>query len=127
MNNVTKELIHIFKDTDNLDWMNYKITRSNSLTYHHIQKKSNGGEKTFENGALLTRKAHTYLHVIEGKETVIYNAINGLLKLINLQGFPPTEDQRRLMNYLMDMFYVMHEKDGTIRGKSYVRKEYKKI
>ena len=36
-------MIKLYKPLD-LDWMNYRVTRSNPITFHHIVKKENGGE-----------------------------------------------------------------------------------
>ena len=47
----------------------HKIKRSNTkkkcknpLTYHHIIEKSNGGETTVNNGAILCRKCHDWFN-----------------------------------------------------------------
>ena len=41
-------------NTYNKDWMGFKITEENPLTYHRIIKEEDGGNKTIDNGALLT-------------------------------------------------------------------------
>ena len=50
------------------DWMRFKITEDNPLTYHHIKKKAEGGDWSVSNGAPLTREAQSYLHYIEQKD-----------------------------------------------------------
>ena len=80
MNDVTVEMIKIY-GTYKFDWMNFKICRDD-LTYHHIVKKENGGKLTIENGALLTKRAHEYLHSIERLDVDLYERINNVLKEI---------------------------------------------
>ena len=90
------------------DWMRFKITEDNPLTYHHIKKKAEGGDWSVSNGAPLTREAQSYLHYIEQKDIRTYNEINKVLKEINEQGFGPTEKQRKKIEYLMIRFEITH-------------------
>lgn len=53
-----------FYNMPNIDWLNYKVTENNQLTFHHIIKKCDGGKKELSNCALLTNYAHRYLHII---------------------------------------------------------------
>lgn len=123
MDFVTRELITIYKPMS-LDWLNFKITRENPITYHHIDKREHGGKKTIDNGALLTRTSHQYLHLIESKEDKLYYAINQLLKLINKQKTPPTQEQRQMMDFLLDEFYKEHCKDKNAKGKPLIKDKY---
>ena len=50
---------------DGIDWMNFVLTRKNPYTFHHIVSKSDGGEDVVSNGAILTRRAHDLLHILE--------------------------------------------------------------
>jgi hypothetical protein len=125
MDFVTRELIIIYKPLD-LDWLNFKITRENPITYHHIDKREFGGKKTIDNGALLTRTSHQYLHLIESKEDKLYYAINQLLKLINKQKTPPTQEQRQIMDFLLDEFYKAHEHDKNAKGEPLIKEKYLK-
>lgn len=125
MDFVTRELITIYKPLD-LDWLNFKITRENPITYHHIDKREFGGKKTIDNGALLTRTSHQYLHLIESKEDKLYYAINQLLKLINKQKTPPTQEQRQIMDFLLDEFYKEHYNDKNAKGKPLIKDKYLK-
>ncbi len=47
------------------DWMGYKITQKNYVSYHHILEKRNGGIESVDNGAILSRTSHKLLHKIE--------------------------------------------------------------
>lgn len=88
--------------------MRFKITEENPLTYHHLKKKSEGGDWSVSNGAPLTREAQCYLHYIEQKDIRTYNEINDILKEINLQGFGPTEKQAKKIELLMIRFEITH-------------------
>ena len=90
------------------DWMRFKITEDNPLTYHHLKKKEHGGDLSVENGAPLTREAQCYLHYIEQKDVRTYNKINDILKEINAQGFGPTAKQKKKIELFMIRFEVTH-------------------
>lgn len=126
MKEVTRELIRIYKPLDNLDWLNYRITKQNPLTYHHIVKREHGGLMTLENGALLTVIGHRYLHIIECKDYQIYMAISKMLELINKQKHAPTQEQREIMEYLLNEFYNLHKKDKIAKGKTLIKHDYLK-
>lgn len=102
----------------NFDWMHYRITRINPMTYHHIVKRENGGKETFKNGALLTLFAQQYLHLIELYDLEIYNRINSVLREINRQGHCPTKEQeesieRELINFEQRYFYELRRRKGV--------------
>ena len=48
MDNIKKQMLQIYKPLSNLDWMNYKIIKKD-ITFHHIEKRSDGGKRTIEN------------------------------------------------------------------------------
>ena len=106
MNDVTVEMIKIY-GTYKFDWMNYKICKDD-LTYHHIIKKENGGKLTIENGALLTKRAHEYLHSIERLDVDLYERINNVLKEINDQKKSPSTNQREKINLLLLEFEIKY-------------------
>lgn len=104
MNDVKLEMIKIYK-TYEYDWMNFKII-DEELTYHHIIKEENGGKVSLDNGALLTKRAHEYLHMIERMDLEIYEKINDILKDINTQKHEPNYRQREKINLLMLQFEI---------------------
>lgn len=65
------ELIAIYKPNGR-DWMDFQITKKNPYSYHHIKKKSDGGQMSFENGAILSKKSQMLLHWLEVKYPLIY-------------------------------------------------------
>lgn len=123
MKEVTKELIKIYRPIG-LDWMNYRVTRQNPVTYHHIIKKENGGLYTLDNGALLTTTGHQYLHIIECKEIKLYDMLNKMFEIINRQRTAPTEEQREIIEYLLNEFYTLHKNDKNSKGKTLIKYDF---
>lgn len=99
MNDIKVRMINIYKTYD-FDWMNYVIVNE-ELTYHHIVKEECGGKLSLDNGALLTSRAHEYLHLIERTDIVIYDRINQILKDINTQKHAPNYRQRKKIDLLL--------------------------
>jgi hypothetical protein len=124
MNKITKEMLHIYKPISNLDWMNYKLVR-NQLTFHHIEKRENGGKKDISNGALLMPTPHQYLHLIECKDIKTYIALNKIFKVINSQLSEPNQEQREIIEYLLQDFEYHHRNDKNSKGKTLIQKKYK--
>ena len=124
MKGITKEMLQIYKPYSNADWLNYKLIKSD-VTFHHIQKRENGGKRIIENGALLMPVSHQYLHLIEYKNEEIYNILNKIFKLVNEQKHEPTTEQRRLVETILQEFEMMYEKDKNSKGKILIQKKYK--
>lgn len=100
MKQVLKLLISKYAITE-FDWMNFRITKENPLTFHHLKKKATGGEETLDNGAPLTKYAQEYLHLIESYNFKIYRRLNRVLTDINNQGFAPTSNQEKKIELLL--------------------------
>lgn len=105
--------------------MNYRIVRKSELTYHHIQKRCDGGKETIWNGALLLPLSHNYLHIIESRELKIYIAINEIFRFVNNQRKEPTIEQREIIEYLLRDFESKHEFDKTSKNKILIKEEYR--
>lgn len=105
---VLEDMKRIFGHT-RTDWMGFKVTKHNKLTYHHINEKRNGGEESVSNGALLTRKAHTYLHMLETLNPELYEEYNYYFRIINDMRRKPTSEIMEIMYYkqkeLIDIIY----------------------
>ncbi|MBO7712762.1 MAG: hypothetical protein J6S85_04280 [Methanobrevibacter sp.] len=125
MDKITKEMLHIYKPFSQLDWMNYKLVRS-QITFHHIEKKEEGGKRELSNGALLMPTPHQYLHLIECKDIKTYIALNKVFKIINSQLSEPNKDQREIIEYLLQDFEYKHRNDKNSKGKTLIKKEYKR-
>lgn len=118
-------MIKIYKPMGR-DWLNYKITQSNKLTFHHIVKKCDGGKADIDNGALLTEIGHQYIHLIECRDRDTYITLNKLFKIINEQQTAPTEEQRRIIEYLLQEFEREHKNDKNSKGKLLIKDIYKR-
>lgn len=70
---------------------NYK---KNTLTVHHIEKVSCGGETSLSNAALLTKKAHRILHMCEYKDYILYSDINDFFRRIVEKSKPLDEEMK---------------------------------
>jgi len=49
------------------------------LTYHHLEKREYGGQQTIENGAVLLREMHQWLHAMEMYYPDIFDLVNDCL------------------------------------------------
>ena len=119
-------MLKVYKPISGMDWMNYKIVRKSDMTAHHIQKKEHNGQLIIPNIALLLPHSHQYLHLIEYKDFDTYVAINKLFKYINQQKTEPTEEQRMIMEYLLESFEADHRWDKGSKGKLMIKREYLK-
>lgn len=123
MGQLTKDMLQIYKPYSNLDWMNYKLVKKD-VTYHHILKRSDGGKRTIENGALLMPVAHQYLHLIEFRDYDTYTALNKIFSFVNQQGYEPTTEQRQIIEYLLSEFEKVHKWDKGSKGKLLIQRKY---
>ena len=95
------------------DWLNYKITKDNPLTIHHIIKKEDGGKNTIDNTVPLTKRSHNYLHIIEVWNKYIYDDINIVLKDILKKGL--RKKHQKKIEKLMLLFEDNHSRN-VIKG-----------
>lgn len=121
MKNITREMIKIY-NLDKLCFMGYTLDRTAS--YHHIIKREHGGKETIENGAVLNKNAHEYLHIIEYKDYDTFIAINKILKIINNQRDKPTKEQLQIISKLLSMFEEEHRYDKTSKNKRLIKHQY---
>lgn len=125
MKAVTREMLKIYKPLSNMDWMNYRIVNKQDLTFHHIQKREDNGRETIENGALILKHSHQYLHLIEYKDTNTYDAINKIFKYINQQRHEPTREQREIIEFMLREFESVHRWDKNSKGKLLIKHKYR--
>ena len=123
MDRVRKEMLEIYKPISNLDWLNYRLVRS-EVTFHHIQKHADKGKRVVENGALLMPVAHQYLHLIEYKDLDMYVEINRIFRLVNEQRFEPTYEQRELLECLLEEFEYKYRWEKSNKGGLLLQKKY---
>ena len=101
---VVNEMIEIYQPLGR-DWMGYKMTNSNPYTYHHITEKRNGGGVTVDNGALLTKTAHSDLNLLDLYCPEAYEEYQALFRYINESKSPITEELYEYIEELaLDIF-----------------------
>ena len=100
-----KKMIRIYKP-NGLDWMNFALSRRNPYTFHHIVSRSNGGGDDIQNGAILTRKAHDLLHILEYVCPLAYLDLEELFIEINISKKTPDGDIiKKIDNILHSVFF----------------------
>ena len=125
LKNITREMLRIYKPVSGLDWMNYKIVKKD-MTAHHIIKRENGGLLKRDNIAPLMDVSHRYLHLIECKDIETYVVLNKIFKMVNTQGFEPTQGQRQMIEYILREFETFHKQDRNSKGKILIKEEFLK-
>lgn len=75
-----------------VDWMGFNIDESNPLTFHHIRKKSEGGGNNLNNGALIGKKSHRYLNILEVYQPELHNEWNLFFSIVNESKRPLNEE-----------------------------------
>lgn len=83
-----------------VDWMGFKIDESNPLTFHHIHKKSEGGGTKLENGALIGKKSHRYLNILEVYRPELHDEWNVFFATVNESRRPMNEELKEWMRAL---------------------------
>lgn len=109
-----------------IDFMGYKLQKGEKFTYHHIVKREHGGGKNLKNGAILTKQAHRYLHIVECKDYGTYLAINKVLKLINESKEPPREEYLALIDKLLTDFETSFKSSKNAKNEPIVKEKYKR-
>ena len=107
-----------------IDFAGYKVSKDNPYTYHHLIKRCHGGKEMIENGAILTKNAHEYLHIVETRALELYVYINNVLKQINEQGHEPLLRQILAIDYLLKLFEKDHINDVSSKNKRLIKSEY---
>lgn len=107
-----------------IDWMGYKVSKDNPYTFHHLKKRCNNGKEEVKNGAILTKVAHQYLHIVESRDLELFTYINNVLKQVNEQGFASLERQLLAIDSLLKQFEKEHRWDRSSKGKVLIKTEY---
>jgi len=120
---IVKLMIDIY-NLDGIDFMGYTVSKDNPYTFHHLIKRCHGGKETIENGAILTKDAHEYLHLIETRDLKLYEYINNVLMQINEQCFEPLRRQLLAIDFLLKLFEEQHSEDLTCKKELIIKKKY---
>ena len=94
---------------DGVDWMNFRLSRDNPYTLHHIKEKRNGGSNSLDNLAILTKTAHKLLNVLDKKCPDAYNDLQQVFMKINASGAPPTEVIINEIDNILYKVLISHE------------------
>ena len=106
-----------------IDFMGYKVLDPSLLSFHHlIVPKKLGGKEIYDNGALLMRYSHDYLHIIEETDRRIYNAIKEEMIKENLQHEVRLENIIAINEWL-NLFEEVHIEDTTKDGRHLLIKD----
>ena len=116
-------MLKIYKPYSSLDWMNYKLVKKD-VTFHHIQKRCDGGRLEINNGGLLMPNSHAYLHLIEFLDLDTYLLLNEIFKDVNSQGYEPEYEQRLIIESLLSTFESVHRWDKGSKGKLLIKRKY---
>lgn len=113
--NLMKYLCNLYI-VDDIDILNFKASKENKITYHHIIKVEElkllgfPTKKTLKNGIALTRIGHSYLHLIEDFAPDIFYHLNKIILLITKEQRLPTKEERNLIEIFLEAFeHRMHE------------------
>lgn len=88
---IIPKMLEIYKPVD-FDWMHTSITKGSVFTIHHIKEKNCGGDTNLDNCALLLKKSHRLLNMLESKDYDLYFAWNELFMDINVCKCPPSDE-----------------------------------
>lgn len=127
MKTVTNLMINEFKIKEiGYDFMGYKLNKGDSLTFHHlIIPKRNGGKVIRDNGVIIQRIPHDYLHLIERIDYDTFCNLTSEMIDMNIKGFLDIENLKKI-DELLSQFEQRYEKSTTKKGKILIKEEYKK-
>ena len=104
------KMLEIYQPVE-FDWMHTSITKKdNVFTIHHIHEAVYGGKTTIDNAALLLKKSHRLLNMLESHDYNLYFAWNDLFRDINVSKKPPSDE------YIMEMIKLREKTKKSIYG-----------
>ena len=108
MKGVLRIMVDIYQPGE-VDWMNFCLAKGNPFTYHHIVESCNGGDKSLDNGAILTRHAHHLLNIFLMFCPGAYNALQEVFNRINKSRRPPAEEIIREVDEILYKALITRE------------------
>jgi hypothetical protein len=103
--------------------MGYEFETKKDLTYHHIQPKNYGGQTTYNNGALLIRASHNYIHTIEAFDFKLFLELSQELKKEHAQG-EITKDRLITIAQMLKYFESKYKETTTRNGAPIIKDEF---
>lgn len=132
MDAVTKEMVKLYRlKKIGLDFMGYKIDKTNNISYHHLIIPARyGGKRIIENGAILMQgqhrgesNSHDYLHLIERVDPEIFYFITSEMLDQNIKGHLDIENLKQIRELLL-YFESQHANDKGNKGKLLIKPQY---
>lgn len=126
MKTVTLNMINEFKIYElGYDFMGFKLNKNDKLTFHHlIVPKRDGGLYVRNNGAIIQRVPHDYLHIIERYDPKLFYYLTSEMIDMNIKGFLDSYNIANIHS-ILDEFEYQHEGQTTRKGKLLIKREYK--
>ena len=88
MNDITKLMIEMYKlEQLGYDFLGYEKEDNGEYSFHHLLiPRRHNGPVSIENGAIIRRVPHDYLHQVEFYDLELFNAITSEMVDMNLKG-----------------------------------------
>lgn len=83
------------------DWLGFKFTKKNTVSFHHIIKIEQGGKTQINNLAILSKISHRLLNKIENEDPDLYEEINQLFVEVIGSNAPPNESYFKNIDKLL--------------------------
>lgn len=98
--NIRKAMVKVYGDHCWMD-QTWPHKDGKKLSLHHIVEARHGGLLLWENVALLSRKQHDYLNILDKDYHRIYNELNGMFTELNRTYAPPTEEYYEELEHVL--------------------------
>ena len=125
MKEVTKLMINEFKIYElGYDFMGYHLNKNDMLTFHHlIVPKRDGGLYVRNNGAIIQRVPHDYLHIVERYDPEMFYYLTSEMIDMNIKGYLDSSNIRNIDDVLKE-FEREHCSHRNKKGKLLIKEEY---
>lgn len=125
MKEVTRVMLELYRLKElGYDFMGYEPNGNGIISYHHlIIPKRHGGKATIQNGALIYRVPHDYLHTIERYDLDMFGTISSEMVDMNIKGYLDMEN----IEYIDDVlccFEREYSGKTTRKGHEIIKPEY---
>ena len=106
------------------DFMGYTLSRRDILTYHHlIVPRRHGGPSSVQNGAIIQRVPHDYLHLLERVSPETFYIVTSEMIDMNIKGYLDPFNLGNIHEALCEFEYK-HAGEHTKKGKILITEEY---
>ena len=126
MKSITKLMIREFNIKElGYDFMGYVLRPNDVFTFHHlIITNKLGGTSTIDNGAILVRRSHTYLHLIEALDYLKFCYITS--EMINMNVKRSLDiNSIKIIDEILSQFEYENRFRKNIKDEFLIKEEYK--